>query len=89
MQNILNQLTDLDENQLLELNAAVCRHIKFLRAAKGRAVKSQLREGDKVQWVGKKGHKVGEVIAIKRKFAHVSEGGYMWRVPMNMLSVMP
>lgn len=89
MQNILNQLTNLSEDQLLELNSAVCKHIKFLRSAKAKAIKSTLKEGDRVQWVGKQGHKVGEVIALKRKFAHVSEGGYMWRVPMNMLSVAP
>lgn len=89
MKNILDQLTNLDENQLTELNAAVVNHINFLRKAKARAMKASLNEGDKVQWVGKAGFKEGTVVAIKRKFAHVvaKDASGTWRVPMNMLTI--
>ena len=49
MKNILDQLTNLDENQLIDLNKAVVNHINFLRKAKARAVKASLNEGDNVQ----------------------------------------
>jgi len=89
MQNILDQLTNLDENQLIQLNTAVCNHIKFLRKAKTRAVKASLSEGDNVRWVGKRGLREGTVVSIKRKFAHVAakDTSGIWRVPMNMLTV--
>lgn len=87
MKNILDQLTTLDEKQLIELNAAIRGHIKFLRAAKSRAIKSQLSEGSQVAWVGKEGHQTGTVVAIKRKFAHVATNTGTWRVPMSMLKV--
>jgi len=88
MKNILDQLTDLDEKQLVELNSAICGHIKFLRAAKSRAIKTQLSEGAQVSWVGQDGHRTGTVVSIKRKFAHVSTNTGTWRVPMSMLKVM-
>ena len=87
MKNILDQLTNLDEKQLIELNGAIRGHIKFLRAAKTQSMRSQLKEGDKVSWAGKKGIQTGVVTEVKRKYAHVSTNSQNWRVPMSMLKV--
>ena len=85
MKNILEQLKSLDEQQLGELNSAVIAELKRQRAAKVKAMKQSLSEGDRVRWVGKNGPGQGTVVAIKRKFAHVDVAGGTWRVPMNML----
>ncbi len=86
MQNILDELSNLNEQQLLSLNAAVVRNLKRVRAAQAKAMKLSLNEGDTVKWRGKKGPQRGTVVAIKRKFAHVDVGNVVWRVPMNMLN---
>ena len=86
MKNILNELVNLDEKQLIELNGAIRNHLKFLRAAKAKAIKMSLKEGDTVHWSGKEGLQRGTVVSIKRKFAHVDVGAGTWRVPMSMLT---
>jgi len=88
MHNIFEELNHLDLDQLVELNEIVVGKIRGRRAMQARAVKATLSEGDTVAWHGKKGHQQGEVLSIKRKFAHVQSGGYLWRVPMNMLKKM-
>ena len=88
MNNIFEELNHLDLDQLVELNEIVVGKIRGRRAVKARAVAATLSEGDTVGWHGKKGHQQGEVLAIKRKYAHVQSGGYLWRVPMNMLKKM-
>lgn len=88
MKNILDQLTGLDEKQLLEVSDAIRGHLKFIRAAKSRAIKQSLFEGDTVSWHGRNGHQQGKVVSIKRKFAHIDVGTGTWRVPMNMLKKM-
>ena len=85
MQNILDQLENLNEQQLIDLNRAVIGKLRGARAAKTKAVKMSLNEGDTVKWDGKNGPQMGTVTAIKRKFAHVDTGRTTWRVPMNML----
>ena len=87
MKNILEQLAHLDESELLELNSQVIFHLRRTRAAKSKAMKMSLNEGDTVRWVGKRGNQHGTVVSIKRKFAHVDVGSGIWRVPMNMLEV--
>ena len=73
------------EAELLELNSAVIRRLKTLRAREARVVKASLNEGDEVTWVGRKGSQRGHVTKIARKFATVRTAGASWRVPMNML----
>ena len=85
MQNILDQLENLNEQQLIDLNRAVIGKLRRARAAKGRAVKMSLNEGDTVKWDGKNGRQTGTVKAIKRKFAHIDTAAGCWRVPMSML----
>ena len=85
MNNILNQLENLNEQQLIELNKSVIGKLRRVRAAKSKAVKMSLNEGDTVKWVGKKGPQTGTVASIKRKFAHVETTTGRWRVPMSML----
>ena len=88
MNDIFEELNHLDLDQLVELNSIVVDKIRSRRAAKSLAVKATLSEGDTVAWHGKKGHQQGEVLAVKRKFAHIQSGGYLWRVPMSMLKKM-
>ena len=85
MENILNELKNLDEKDLMALNRAVVAQLKLERAAKAKAMKMSLNEGDTVRWTGRKGNQHGTVVSIKRKFAHVDVGNGTWRVPMNML----
>ena len=85
MENILSELKTLSENDLIDLNRAVIAQLKRSRAAKSKAVKMTLNEGDTVRWSGRKGPQRGTVVSIKRKFAHVDVGNGTWRVPMNML----
>ena len=83
--NILSSLSSLDESELIEINRAVISQLKMARAAKSKAMKMSLNEGDTVRWTGRKGLQRGKVVAIKRKYAHVDVGTGTWRVPMNML----
>ena len=85
MENILSELKNLSEKDLITLNRAVLAQLKRERAAKTKAVKMTLNEGDTVRWTGRKGSQRGTVVSIKRKFAHVDVGNGTWRVPMNML----
>jgi len=86
MQNILNELTNLSEQELITLNRQVISRLKKVRAIKSKAVKMSLNEGDTVRWTGKRGIQHGTVVSIKRKFAHVDVGSGTWRVPMSMLT---
>lgn len=90
MEDILNNLTDLNEAQLVELNSAIVGHIKFLRTAKSRAMKRQLFIGSKVSFEDNDGQTVqGKIIKVMRKFAQVrtTEGDMcVWRVPLNHLT---
>ena len=85
MKNILEQLAHLDETELLELNSQVIFHLRRARAAKSKAMKMSLNEGDRVRWIGRKGLQTGTVASIKRKFAHIETSTGRWRVPMSML----
>ena len=85
MKNILSELSNLDENQLIELNSSVVKQLRKIRAAKNKAAKASLNEGDTVSWAGQSGIQKGTVTAIKRKYAHVDTGPGVWRVPMHML----
>ena len=85
MKNILEQLMHLEETELIELNNAVIKTLRKVRAAKSKAMKMSLNEGDKVKSTGRKGLQHVTVVAIKRKFAHIDVGTGTWRVPMSML----
>ena len=74
-----------DEKELIRLNHYLLDRIKMIRAAKSRAMKMSLNEGDTVRWTGKRGNQHGTVVSIKRKYAHIDVGTGTWRVPMNML----
>ena len=87
MKNILEQLIHLDEAELITLNSEVIKTLRKVRAVKAKAMKMSLNEGDKVRWSGSRGPKVGTVVAVKRKFAHVETSTGRWRVPMNILEI--
>ena len=86
MENILSELKSLSEKELIALNDHVIKQLKRVRAAKVKAMKASLNEGDTVRWIGRSGPQRGKVTSIKRKFAHVDVGTGTWRVPMSMLS---
>ena len=85
MENLLREIPNLDEQDLILLNKEIIYRLKRVRAAKSRAMKMSLNEGDTVKWTGRKGTQRGTVVSIKRKYAHVDVGTGTWRVPMNIL----
>ena len=85
MENILSELKNLSEKDLINLNQAVISQLNRQRAAKAKAMKMSLNEGDRVSWTGRNGHQQGVVVSIKRKFAHIDVGRGTWRVPMSIL----
>ena len=85
MENILSELKNLSEKDLINLNQAVISQLNRQRAAKAKAMKMSLNEGDRVSWTGRNGRQQGVVVSIKRKFAHIDTGPGTWRVPMSML----
>ena len=62
--------------------------VKFARAQLAKQAKYTLVKGTKVKFTSSRTGQtvIGEVIAVKRKFIHVSSGMSVWRVPANMLS---
>lgn len=85
MENLLKEISNLNEQDLILLNKEIIYQLKRVRAAKSRAMKMSLNEGDTVKWTGRQGNQHGTVVSIKRKYAHVDVGTGTWRVPMNML----
>ena len=86
LHDIISNLGHLDENELVTLNRAICEEFKTLKARQARAVKATLTVGDTVEWSGRKGHHVGELVKINRKNAKVQVGITTWTVPLAMLS---
>lgn len=87
MKNILEQLIHLDEAELIALNSEVIKTLRKVRSVKAKAMKMSLSEGDKVRWNGSSGLRMGTVVSVKRKFAHVETSTGRWRVPMNILEI--
>lgn len=75
---------DFTNDQLDSILAA----IKFARAQLAKQATYTLVKGTKVKFTSSRTGQtvIGEVIAVKRKFIHVSSGMSVWRVPANMLS---
>lgn len=63
--------------------------VKFNRASLGRSVKNTLRVGATVTWFSpKQGCNVqGEITKVAQKYATVCTSKGLWKVPMNMLTV--
>lgn len=75
--------------ELMDMNNIVVKKIKYTRALETQKLKWQLRNGMKVEWLGKKGHKVGTILEVKRTRALVMEqdNGKRWNCPLTMLKV--
>lgn len=81
-------IDDLTLEQLLDLNALVCRRIDELRARQDLQVLVQLHIGQQVQFEGHHGLIVGTVIKINRKTVIVlSDDKRQWKVPANMIRI--
>lgn len=87
---LYEKLSSLNEQELQQLNSAICRELKHKRRVKSALAKDLFNIGDTVGFGeigarGKRGYKEGEIIAIKRTRAQVKVGVMTWTVPLNML----
>lgn len=83
---IIKGLTGLSDSDLREINSAVIEELKFIRDRDARTKRFTLQAGDQVQFNGRRGLTVGEIIRIKRKKAIVKVGFQNWDVPLSMLT---
>lgn len=69
--------------------ASIIDAVKFARSKLGRQTMWNLKRGDQVSFIGRKGNTViGKVVDIKIKNVIVFDGFTNWRVPANMLTSM-
>ena len=87
MEDILNNLTDLNEAELIELNQFIVGRIKHQQNEEARRMKRQLFVGSKVSFEDNDGFTAhGKIVKVMRKFARVDTGANVWRVPLNLLT---
>ena len=87
MEDILNNLTDLNEAELIELNQFIVGRIKHQQNEEARRMKRQLFVGSKVSFEDNDGFTAhGKIVKVMRKFAKVDTGANIWRVPLNRLT---
>ena len=80
-------ISNLSENELIELNSRVVKAIKAKRRLASTLVASSLCIGDNVTFTGRRGQPMrGTVTKIMRVKAKVKVGMSTWTVPMNMLT---
>jgi len=88
--DIILSLGNLSEDELAKLNSELVSRIKTNRAVKSRSLRGSFSVGDKVEFTGKRGHIIGTITKVKRKYALIrqvkpSPSGVMWNVPLVML----
>lgn len=83
---IISALAGLSIDELLVINRAAVDCIKAKRSAVAAAKRHLFKPGDQVQYDGRRGHTVGEIVRVKRKNAVVKVGPERWNVPLSMLS---
>jgi hypothetical protein len=87
LNEIMNNLSDLNEPELRALNKAVIDRMKSLRNREAALKRRTLRAGDRVSWDGRRGYTEGTIVRVKRKKAICDVGsGRNWDVPLNMLT---
>lgn len=80
-------ITNLTEEELVELNRRVVKAIKAKRRMAAAGMASSLCIGDNVTFTGRRGEPMsGTVTKINRVKAKVRVGLSTWTVPMNMLT---
>jgi len=89
-QEIISKLPNLNEAQLLAVNAALVDQLKAVRRRKSAAARHMFKTGDRVGFgdvnrCGKQGYKEGDLVRVKRTRAEVRVGNTVWTVPLNML----
>jgi hypothetical protein len=83
---IISALASLSIDELLVINRAAVDCIKAKRSAVAAAKRHLFKPGDQVQYDGRRGHTVGEIVRVKRKNAVVKVGPERWNVPLSMLT---
>ena len=87
LNEILNNLTSLNNTELRTLNSAVVDQLKALRNRDAALKRHTLSAGDRVSWNGRHGLTEGTIVRIKRKKAICDVGGGRnWDVPLGMLT---
>jgi len=92
VKDVLQNLTQLTDDELRKINAAVIDQLKFNRNADAVAKRHTLTAGDRVQFIGRRGKMIGTIKRVKRKKAIVSVDASdsrfpgNWDVPLGMLS---
>jgi hypothetical protein len=92
--DILNNLSALSEEQLLEINKRVIQNIEGIRARTRATLKATLKKGDKVTFEGReRGRNAarfqveGTILRMKRKRADVvCSKGYKWDVAITQMT---
>jgi hypothetical protein len=89
-----DELTNMNTEQLSELNKLVVALITSKRRADTYFKKASLRVGDKVSWTGKNGYREGTLTKINRTrckvkehMPHTTYGFTTWNIPISMLTV--
>lgn len=86
---IIQALPTLSDGDLRDINRAVISQLKFLRNQAAITKRHLFHSGDRVQFTGRTGHQVGEIVRVKQKKAIVKVGFSTWDVPLSMLSKAP
>lgn len=87
VKDVLQNLTQLTDDELRKINAAVIDQLKSNRNASAVAKRHTLSAGDRVSWNGRNGYTEGTIVRVKRKKAICDVGhGRNWDVPLGMLT---
>lgn len=82
-------IDDLSIEQLLELNAVICRRIDYLRTRAAQDVLIKLRLGQEVHFQSNEGQIFGRVIKINQKTVVVrSEDNRQWKLPAGLVKML-
>jgi len=90
VKDVLQNLTQLTDDELRKINAAVINQLKSNRNRKAAVNRAAFEAGDRVKFNGRAGATEGTIVRVKRKKAIVSvDTGRLpgnWDVPLGMLS---
>lgn len=86
LNQIISGLADLDIEDLQVVNRIAVDCIKAKRSAIAATTRHMFKPGDQVQFNGRRGLTVGEIVRVKRKKAIVKVSFQNWDVPLAMLS---
>ena len=92
VKDVLQNLTQLTDDELRKINAAVINQLKSNRNRKAAVNRAAFQAGDRVQFIGRRGKMIGTIKRVKRKKAIVSCDAIdcrfpgNWDVPLGMLS---